>query len=54
MPPTNKKVTWTGTQIVRFNDQGKMVERWVLEDEMRYLQAMGKIPYVEGQSFEMP
>jgi steroid delta-isomerase-like uncharacterized protein len=54
MPATNKKVTWTGTQIVRFDDRGKMVERWVLEDEMRYLQAMGKIPYVEGQSFEMP
>jgi steroid delta-isomerase-like uncharacterized protein len=52
--PTNKKITWTGTQIVRFDDEGKMVERWVLEDEMRYLQAIGKIPYIEGQAFEAP
>jgi steroid delta-isomerase-like uncharacterized protein len=54
MPATNKRISWTGTQIVRFNEEGKMVERWVLEDEMRYLQAIGKIPYVEGQAFEMP
>lgn len=52
--PTNKKISWTGTQIVRFNEEGKMVERWVLEDEIRYLQAIGKIPYIQGQAFEAP
>jgi steroid delta-isomerase-like uncharacterized protein len=52
--PTNKRISWTATQIVRFNEEGKMVERWVLEDEMRYFQAIGKIPYIEGQAFEAP
>jgi hypothetical protein len=26
----------------------------VLEDEIRCLQAIGKIPYIEGQAFEAP
>jgi hypothetical protein len=51
---TNKTISWTGTQLVRFNADGKMVERWVLEDEIRYLQAIGKVPYIPGQAFEMP
>ena len=33
----------------RFNSAGKMVERWVIEDEVGVLQQLGRIPRFQGQ-----
>lgn len=49
VPGTHKKMTWTATSITRFNNQGKMVERWVIEDQLGMLQQLGRVPRIEGQ-----
>lgn len=46
---THKEMTWTATSIIRFNDAGKMVERWVIEDQLGMLQQLGRVSYLEGQ-----
>jgi steroid delta-isomerase-like uncharacterized protein len=43
VPATHKKMTWTGTTIMRFNDEGKVAERWVIEDELGMLQQLGRV-----------
>lgn len=43
IPPTNKKVRFTGTTIVRMRD-GKIVERWTNVDELGLLQQLGVVP----------
>ena len=43
VPATHKKMTWTATQILRFNDAGKAVERWVIEDQLGMLQQLGRV-----------
>ncbi len=40
-PGSHKKMTWTATSITRFNDDGKMAERWVIEDEVGLLTQLG-------------
>lgn len=40
---TNAAMTWTSSSITRFNDEGKMAERWVIEDELAMLQQLGLV-----------
>lgn len=42
--PTNKMITWTASQIARFDDNGMMVERWVIEDFVSMFQQLGILP----------
>jgi steroid delta-isomerase-like uncharacterized protein len=44
VPPTGKKVEWTGTAIFRFNEAGKIVERWQDLDNLSLFQQLGVIP----------
>ena len=44
VPPTGKEVSWTGTAIFRFNDAGKIVERWQDLDYLSLFQQLGVIP----------
>jgi len=44
VPPTGKRVTWTGTAIFRFNADGKIVERWQDLDNLSLFQQLGVIP----------
>lgn len=43
MPPSHKKLAFTGTTIVRMRD-GKIVERWANVDELGVLQQLGVVP----------
>lgn len=43
LPATNKRMTWTGTTIVRM-DNGQIVERWANVDVLAILQQMGVVP----------
>ena len=40
--PTGKQVTWTQISIVRF-EEGKVVEDWVVADELTLLQQLGHV-----------
>ena len=42
--PTFKYLTWTATQLARFDDNGVMVERWVIEDFLSMFQQLGILP----------
>lgn len=42
--PTFKYLTWTATQLAHFNDDGIMVERYVIEDFMSMFQQLGILP----------
>jgi predicted ester cyclase len=44
VPPTNKVITWTATQLARFDEDGMMIERWVLEDFVSMFQQLGILP----------
>ena len=44
MPPTGKKLSWTGIIIYRLNDEGKVIERWQDFDALGMLTQMGVIP----------
>jgi predicted ester cyclase len=44
IPPTNKEVSWTGTAIFRFNDEGKIIERWQDLDQLGLFMQLGVIP----------
>lgn len=44
VPATGKKVEWTGTAIFRFNDQGRIVERWQDLDNLSLFQQLGVVP----------
>lgn len=43
MPPTGKKLSFSGTTIVRMQD-GKIAERWANVDELGLLQQLGVVP----------
>ena len=43
VPPTGKKVHWTGTRLFRLKD-GKITEGWVNLDMMGLMQQMGIVP----------
>lgn len=49
IPATHKKIRWTATSIIRFNDEGKMAERWVMEDQLTRLQQLGIVARIPGQ-----
>jgi steroid delta-isomerase-like uncharacterized protein/4-oxalocrotonate tautomerase family enzyme len=44
VPPTGKKVSWTGIIIYRLDEDGKIIERWQDFDAIGMLQQMGVIP----------
>ena len=43
VPPSGKRVAWTGTDVSRVVD-GKIVERWLNADIMGLLQQLGLVP----------
>jgi predicted ester cyclase len=43
-PPTGKLISWTGTAIFRFNQDGLMDARWQEWDGLSVMQQMGVIP----------
>lgn len=49
IPATGRRVTWTVTGIVRFNDQGQAAEGWLIEDSVGMLQQLGRLPLIPGQ-----
>jgi steroid delta-isomerase-like uncharacterized protein len=44
VPATGKHVEWTGTAIFRFDQNGKIVERWQDLDNLSLFQQLGVIP----------
>jgi steroid delta-isomerase-like uncharacterized protein len=44
LPPTGKMSTWQGISTYRFNDEGKIVERWANMNVMSQLQDLGLLP----------
>ena len=42
LAPTQKRITWTGVQIDRFED-GKIAESWVDWDKYRFLEGLGLV-----------
>lgn len=49
VPSTHKRMTWTATSVTRFNREGRMAERWVIEDQLGMLQQLGRVPHIPGQ-----
>jgi steroid delta-isomerase-like uncharacterized protein len=45
---TGNAVEWTGTAIFRFNDEGKITERWQDLDNLSLMQQLGVIPAFGG------
>jgi len=43
IPPTGKRVSFSGTTIMRFTD-GKVIERWSESDFLGVLQQLGVVP----------
>lgn len=41
VPPTGKKIQWTGMVVYRLNDEGKIVERWQDFDALSMMAQMG-------------
>ena len=44
VPPTGKKVAWTGTATFKFDANGKISERWQDLDNLSLFQQLGVIP----------
>lgn len=44
IPPTGKVSTWRGIVTYRFNDEGKIIERWTNMDVVGQLQDLGVVP----------
>lgn len=53
-PPTGKFVCWTGTALMRFNDQGQVVARWQEWDGLNVMQQMGVIPGAPSWDASLP
>ena len=49
VPATRQSMRWTASSIIRFNSAGKMVERWVIEDELGVMQQLSRVPRFPGQ-----
>lgn len=47
IPPTGKRLTFTGTTVVRMAN-GKLAERWANVDELGLLQQLGVVPPPPG------
>lgn len=41
--PTNREMVWTASAIARFVD-GKLVETWIIQDELGIMQQLGLVP----------
>lgn len=41
--PTNREMVWTASAIARFVD-GKLVENWIIQDELGIMQQLGLVP----------
>ncbi|MBI5961353.1 MAG: ester cyclase [Chloroflexi bacterium] len=48
LPPTGKKLQWSGVSIYRFNQEGKIVERWQELNALGLMQQLGVIPPMGG------
>jgi steroid delta-isomerase-like uncharacterized protein len=44
IPPTNKRIKWTGTRLFRVNDEGKITDGWINLDMLGMLQQLGAFP----------
>lgn len=44
VPPTGKVSTWEGISTYRFNDEGRIIERWANMSVMSQLQDLGLLP----------
>ena len=53
IPPTGKKVYWTGTRLFRLKD-GKITEGWVNIDMLGLLQQLGVVPAPPGTTWPPP
>jgi predicted ester cyclase len=42
--PTFRQLVWTATQLARFDENGIMVERWVIEDFLGMFQQLDILP----------
>ncbi len=47
VPPTGKRLTWTGMSIYRFAD-GKIAELWMNQDHLGVVQQLGLVPPMGG------
>jgi predicted ester cyclase len=47
MPPSGKKATWEAIHITRIKGD-KIVEHWVVQDQLGMLQQLGFIPTPEA------
>jgi len=43
-PEDGRAYTWTASTIIRFDDDGTMAERWVIEDELGMMIQLGIMP----------
>jgi len=43
-PATGNRVEWSGTATFRFNENGKIAERWVDMDSLSLFQQLGVVP----------
>jgi predicted ester cyclase len=53
-PPTGKLLSWTGTAIFQFNNQGLMDARWQEWDGLSVMQQMGVMPAQPGAGGDPP
>jgi predicted ester cyclase len=53
-PPTGKFISWTGTAIFRFDQNGLMDARWQEWDGLSVMQQMGVVPVPSGSSPSKP
>jgi predicted ester cyclase len=53
-PPTGKFISWTGTAIFRFDQNGLMDSRWQEWDGLSVMQQMGVIPAPPGSPAKLP
>lgn len=42
-PPTGKVITWDAMTFRRFDDEGRVVERWIISDDLGLLHQLGLI-----------
>jgi predicted ester cyclase len=45
IPPTNKRASWKEFDMTRFDESGKMVERWACEDQMAQQEQLGLLKH---------
>ena len=43
IPPTGRRVTWESIDIVRFDDDGTLLEHWGLLDRFGVLEQLGAV-----------